>query len=285
MRQTIALRGAASAAVQIYGFFQYAVNRLNHRLLICANYLLSCGANISVMPSKTLVIAALIGAATAASAQSGDAVRIAGIVCNADSATALPSATVGCGGHRYVCDAAGRFVVEASAGDTLTVAHVGFAPAVLVVPPDAGADYAASVFMRADTTMLPEVIIRPRFERLAEMSRYMPAPADRNELIAAQNVSRSTRTALTAPSAAVWDASQNARMKQDQWRTDLEYRGMIPPDRMVAFGTAGVALIVSAIRSIGADRRTDAGTAPLSDSEVAYLIRLYDSQRTAAGGD
>ena len=47
------------------------------------------------MPSKTLVIAALIGAATAASAQSGDAVRIAGIVCNADSATALPSATVG----------------------------------------------------------------------------------------------------------------------------------------------------------------------------------------------
>ena len=248
--------------------------------------LLSCAAKkISTDAMKTLALVALMSAAAAAPALSGDAVRIAGIVCNADSATALPSATVGCGGHRYVCDAAGRFVVEASAGDTLTGAHVGFAPAVLVVPPDAGADYAASVFMRADTTMLPEVIIRPRFERLAEMSRYMPAPADRNELIAAQNVSRSTRTALSAPSAAAWDASQNARMKQDQWRTDLEYRGMIPPDRMVAFGTAGVALIVSAIRSIGADRHTDAGTAPLSDSEVAYLIRLYDSQRTAAGGD
>lgn len=225
-----------------------------------------------------IILVFALFASMACIAQSADTLSIVGITFDADSTSLLTNTTVSIKKRVMACDQTGRFVLNAQYGDTLVFRHIGFCGATIVIADTMDINSIVAVFMHRDTVQLPEVIVRPRYDRLAEMSRFMPVTQTPQQIYANQNVSRCTYTALTQRATNSWDASQNQQMTIGNYQTELEYKGMVNPSQMVSFGTAGIALIVSLIKKAYSDETITPHSQPLSPAEVNYLLRLYNHQ-------
>lgn len=199
---------------------------------------------------------------------------ISGLICDRDSLTPLPNATMTLDGHVFPVDAAGRATAIANVGDTLVFRHIGYREAQLIVGDSLYAQSMFAVFLSRDTVELSEVVVRPRLLRLAEMSQFMPVVRTPSDIIAEQNVRRSTYTALTQPNLNAMDANDNQRMTINRHAYELEYRHMIAPDQMVGIGVAAVALIYKLIAQT-VDGDSNQRVRPLSGREVEILIRSY----------
>lgn len=199
---------------------------------------------------------------------------ISGLICDSQTLAPLPDATMTHDGHVYPVDIAGRTTAVANVGDTLTFRHIGYKDAQLIVGDSLYAQSMFAVFMSKDTVRLSEVVVRPRIVRLAEMSQFMPVVRTPNDIIAEQNMRRSTYTALTQPNLSAMDADDNQRMTINRHVYEQEYRHMIAPDQMVGIGVAAVAMIYKLIaQAVGSD--DNRRVRPLSGREVEMLIRVY----------
>ncbi|WP_251620146.1 carboxypeptidase-like regulatory domain-containing protein [Odoribacter lunatus] len=98
-------------------------------------------------------------------------IRFSGVVM--DGKTTEPLANVNCrrGERVSATDLAGRFALETEIGDTIFFTYIGMQPTQVVVPDTlTREEYILAVFMFADTLLLPEVVVVPRYRY--QMNQY-----------------------------------------------------------------------------------------------------------------
>lgn len=203
-----------------------------------------------------------------------DSIRFAGTVYDADSLEVLPHALLFYRNHRITSDKDGYFQLLVGKGDFLRFSHVGYKDAQVIVSDSLmDKEYLFGVFLKKDTIALPEVIVVSRHDRLAVEARYMPVVISPSQLNAVQNVRKSTHVALTTAPVKM-DAQMNQSMQQSEHVTDITYRGMISPDKILGLGLNQLNTISKNLSDRDKERRrTD--RAPMTQAEIDYMLYLY----------
>lgn len=92
------------------------------------------------------------------------AVRVVGVVVDADDHVAVPYVNIAIAGTHYgtSADASGYFSIFINPGDTLLFSSIGYRNAAFVMPFNLGGDeYSLLQLMRKETVMLSEVVVFP----------------------------------------------------------------------------------------------------------------------------
>ncbi len=203
-----------------------------------------------------------------------DSIRFAGAVYDAASISILPNSSLFYQGNLYNPNSDGHFSLMVKKGDLLRFLHLGYKDAHIMISDSLhDQNYLFGVFLHQDTISLPEVIVVSRYERLAIEARYMPVIMTPEMINARQNMRKSTYVALTTVPTQM-DASMNQSMVLNEKTTDIVYRGMISPDRVLGIGTDQMQVIIRNLSENDKERRrTD--RAPMTKPEVEYMLYLY----------
>ncbi|MCF0190993.1 MAG: hypothetical protein HUJ96_06995 [Marinilabiliaceae bacterium] len=198
--------------------------------------------------------------------------RFACVVIDAQTGYPLSQATSRVGSMGWSADEAGRVGAIANVGDTILFTHVGYTPAAIAVTDTLWAQNIVAVRLNPDTIPLSEVVVRPRPLYLRESLSLVPIVVDRNDIVAQQNMRRSTYSALTNNSVRQWDSSDNQRNVLGRHLYQQEYRGMIPPDQMIGVSNLSIAAIVAIVQKIVGYDGTLHPVEPLSPEELRLLL-------------
>lgn len=203
-----------------------------------------------------------------------DSIQIAGAVYDAESVSILPNSTLYYQGRFYSPSRDGHYSLMVRKGDIVRFLHLGYKDAQVVVSDSLyDQNYLFGVFLHQDTISLPEVIVVSRYERLAIQARYMPVIMSPQMINANQNLRKSTYVALTTAPLRM-DAEMNQSMVISEKTSDIVYRGMISPERILGIGSNQLQVIMKNLSENDKERRrTD--RAPMTKSEVDYMLYLY----------
>lgn len=181
---------------------------------------------------KQIILAALMVLPLITQAQvKTDAVRLTGIVLDAENRSEVPYASVRIAGTQYgtSSDNTGYFSVFMNPGDTLLFSSIGYQDAAFIMPYQVNAEtYSLVQLMRKETVLLEEVVVFPwptlkNFERA--FLDTMPKQNPSEELI--KEVKLELNQTL--------EATEKSEYYYDQMRYQhlYEINGTIPPNNFL----------------------------------------------------
>lgn len=203
-----------------------------------------------------------------------DSVQISGVVYDVDRANVLPEPILQLNRNLIAPETGGKFNLWVHRGDLLRFSHAGFKDASVFISDSIWQVHnLLGVFFSRDTVRLAEIIVAPRYSRLAVNARYMPVISSAEQVYATQNIQKSTVVALTtAPSK--MDAQMNQKMVMAEHTVPIAYKGMVEPGRMVGVGNEQLTTVWKQARK-GSGGGSSGIVEPLTPQEVNYLISLY----------
>lgn len=210
-----------------------------------------------------------------------DSIRVTGVVLEKDSLTVLPYSRFNRQTMDYASDEKGQFSFWAQQGDVVRFSHMGFKDTYIQINDSLNQkNYLLGVFLSRDTIEISEVIVMPRYERLALEAKTMPLVITPDMARATNNVRNSTRQALTQTPIRM-DAEMNQEMVLQERTWSTIYKTQIPPSQTIGVTSDNMALM-RFFEPKNKQKLMETVPAALSRNELELILRIYE-QRTQKG--
>lgn len=202
-------------------------------------------------------------------------VHLSGIVLNGATMMPMVDAVVHHDGHKYTVDEAGRTAVGAQRGDTISITHVGYRTANIVVGDSLATESMFAVMMMADTLQLSEVVVMPRPQVHLDENK----PLNQQNMVADYNFRQMRQIAYTSPSPfRTYDAEQNQKMSIDRATNEMVYRHMIAPDQMVGVSLGTIFYLCDLIAKAAKGELGQQEIRPMDGRELRMILRNYAAE-------
>ncbi len=166
-----------------------------------------------------------------------DTIPFSGIVFD-ENKKVLPNAHILINGDKgTITSPGGFFQMRVNALDTLTFSYVGYKKFKYVVPDTMNRlGYITGVFMKRDTMSLPEVVILPYLNK----QQFKQAFIDKNDLSKNQANARANLSLVGTKGQRKYSYMQTSgvELQMEQFKNNIEYKGLISPDDMVGVNIA-----------------------------------------------
>lgn len=214
---------------------------------------------------------------TEASAQQPGSILFHGVIYDAASSQPLPDAHYKIRGRTAgATDSRGMFSLYARWHDTITFTCIGYREYSMTVQDTLRArEYTAGIYLTADTTMIPAVIVIPRLGNIrAEIMADKPVPTQ--EMINASNNLRMGVYQGLTTQPEMGDPLVNYELLRQTQRMEAYEKGQIPSGHMV--GLSPLILIPLIQRLASGPPDDPVPPAPhISVRDLEHLRRVYDS--------
>lgn len=129
----------------------------------------------------------------------------------------------------------GHFSFYADPKDTIQIFKDGFKNIGLIIPDSINAEEnLIGIFMAKDFVDAKNVLILPKVDDAYMKNMMLSSKSDNQLQNAKHNLKLVTYQAMTGKDNE-WDASQNQKNTLRQYESNVEYKCMIPPDKMLMF--------------------------------------------------
>lgn len=210
-------------------------------------------------------------------AQQPGPVLFHGIILDASTRQPLPDAHYVVRGRAAgATDSRGMFSVYAHYHDTITFSCIGYRHFSMTVHDTLRAkEYTAGIYLTADTTMIPAVVVIPRLGNIrAEILADRPSP-DQEMINATNNLRMAVYQGLANPPE-LGDPATNYEILRQRQRMEAYEKGQIPSSQMV--GLSPFTLIPVLYLLVNGPPETPDPPAPhISARDMNYLRHLNDS--------
>ncbi len=210
-----------------------------------------------------------------------DSIRVTGVVFEIDSLTTLPYSRFNKEAGDYASDEKGQFSFWAHQGEIVRFSHLGFKDTYVQINDSLDKkNYLLGVFLSRDTFQISEVIVMPRYERLALEAKTMPLIVTPDMAHATNNVRASTRQALTQTPIRM-DAEMNQEMVLQERTWSTIYKTQILPSQTIGVTSDNMALM-RFFEPKNEQKLMETVPRALNRNELELILRLYE-QRTKKG--
>ena len=213
----------------------------------------------------------------AAFAQQSGPILFHGVVFDAVTREPLPDAHWKVSGRSAgAADSRGMFSLYAQRNDTVTFTCIGYRHFNMTVRDTLRArEYTAGIYLTADTTMIPAVVVIPRLGNIrAEI--MSERPSQNQEVInATNNLRMAVYQGLTnAPE--LGDPASNYELLRQKQRTDAYEKGQIPSSQMVGLSPLTLIPLIYML-AVGPPEDPKPPAPHISAREMDYLRQVNDS--------
>jgi hypothetical protein len=214
---------------------------------------------------------------TEASAQQPGSILFHGVIYDAASSQPLPDAHYKIRGRTAgATDSRGMFSLYARWHDTITFTCIGYREHSMTVQDTLRArEYTAGIYLTADTTMIPAVIVIPRLGNIrAEIMADRPVPTQ--EMINASNNLRMGVYQGLTTEPELGDPLNNYELIRQAQKMSAYEKGQIPSGQMI--GLSPLILVAIIHRLASGPPEDPVPPAPhISVRDLEHLRRVHDS--------
>jgi len=173
-------------------------------------------------------------------------------------------------------DSRGMFSFYAHYNDTITFSCIGYSHYSMIVPDTLRAEeYTAGIYLAADTTMIPAVVVIPRLGNIrAEIMAERSSP-NQDVINATNNLRMAVYQGLANPPA-LGDPATNYEILRQRQRMEAYDKGQIPSDRMIGLSPLTLIPFIYMIAT-GPPEDPEPPAPHISARELDFLRQVHDS--------
>ncbi|HBX50310.1 MAG: hypothetical protein A2275_09195 [Bacteroidetes bacterium RIFOXYA12_FULL_35_11] len=197
--------------------------------------------------------------------------KFSGVVFEKDSLTGIQGVTIQVNKEKkIVTKDKGHFYFSAEPNDTIIISKDGFSEIGIVIPDTHYIEKnLIGIFLTKDSLSLPDFFILPRLDSRDLRNSMTETQESKEQMNAKNNLKIASYQAKTAQGNEM-DALSNQKSMLRQYEQNVEYKYMIPPDKMINFSG-----IIPYTKKLIREKQSEKEEVEITKSEESLLKLIY----------